>query len=147
MRMLVGGGRKDKSKRIPVTNPFDNSVIDEVPRGDASDVEEALATAVRGAAHMRKMPAFDRYLKLRKAAELLEERVEDFGRTISLEEGKIIAEGRFEATRSVQTLIASAEEAKRLYGEVVPLDAAPGGAGKFGFTLRVPCGVVVAITP
>ncbi len=147
MRMLVGGKWKEKAKRIPVTNPFDNSVIDEVPKADAADVEEALATAVKGAEIMRKMPAYDRYLKLRKAADLMEQRQEDFGRTISLEEGKIIAEGRFEANRSVQTMMGSAEEAKRLYGEVVPLDAAPGGAGKFGFTLRVPCGVVVAISP
>src|SRR5204863_7334353 len=51
------------------------------------------------------------------------------------------------AARSVQTLTLSGEEAKRLYGEVLPLDASPGGAGKLGFTLRVPCGVVVAISP
>jgi acyl-CoA reductase-like NAD-dependent aldehyde dehydrogenase len=147
MRMLVAGEWKDKPKKIPVHNPFDKSVIDEVPRADAADVEAALATAVRGAEIMRKMPAYDRYLKLHKAAELMDKRQEDLGRTISLEEGKILAEGRFEASRAVQTIVGSAEEAKRLFGEVLPLDAAPGGAGKFGFTLRVPCGVVVAISP
>src|SRR5262249_17344715 len=68
MRMLVGGGWKDKPKKIPVHNPYDNSVIDEVPRADAADMELALATAVRGAAVMRQMPAYDRYQKLRKAA-------------------------------------------------------------------------------
>src|SRR5947209_1031866 len=103
MRMLVGGQWIDKAQRIPVTNPYDNSVIDEVPKGDAGDVEKALATAVRGAEIMRKMPAFDRYAKLHKAAELMEQRQEEFGRIISLEEGKIIGEGRFEANRSVQT--------------------------------------------
>jgi glyceraldehyde-3-phosphate dehydrogenase (NADP+) len=147
MRMLVGGRWKDKPKRMPVVNPFDNSVIDEVPKADAGDVEEALATALRGAEVMRAMPAYDRSLKLSKAAQLMEARQEEFARTISLEEGKIIAEARFEASRAVQTMIGSAEEAKRLFGEVVPLDAAPGGAGKLGFTLRVPCGVVVAISP
>jgi glyceraldehyde-3-phosphate dehydrogenase (NADP+) len=147
MRMLVGGRWKDKPKVTPVVNPFDNSVLDTVPRADAADVEEGLATAVRGAEVMRRMPALERYEKLMKAARLLEQRQEDFGRTISLEEGKVISEGRFEASRAVQTLIGSAEEAKRLLGEVLPLDAAPGGAGKFGFTLRVPCGVVVAISP
>ncbi len=147
MRMLVGGRWKDKAEKIPVTNPFDGSVVDEVPKGDLSDVEEALATAVRGAEIMRKMPAIDRYTRLMKAVQLMEQRQEDFAKTISREEGKIIAEGRFEASRSIQTIIGSAEEAKRLYGEVIPLDAAPGGAGKFGFTLRVPCGVVVAISP
>jgi glyceraldehyde-3-phosphate dehydrogenase (NADP+) len=145
--MLVGGRWKEKARKVPVRNPYDNSVIAEVPAADAGDVDEALATAVQGAAIMRAMPAYDRFLKLRKAADLMEQRQESLGRTISMEEGKILAEGRFEASRAVQTILGSAEEAKRLYGEVVPLDAAPGGAGKFGFTLRVPCGVVVAISP
>jgi acyl-CoA reductase-like NAD-dependent aldehyde dehydrogenase len=74
-------------------------------------------------------------------------RQEDLGRTISAEEGKIIAEGRLEANRAYETIMGSAEEAKRLHGETVPLDGAPGGAGKFGVTIRVPCGVVVAISP
>lgn len=147
MRMLVGGRWKSKPHTTPVVNPFDNSVVDTVPKADKADVEEALATAVRGAEIMRRLPAVERYQQLMKAAQLLEARQEDFGRTISLEEGKIIAEGRFEASRAVQTLVGSAEEAKRLVGEVLPLDAAPGGAGKFGFTLRVPCGVVLAISP
>jgi glyceraldehyde-3-phosphate dehydrogenase (NADP+) len=147
MKMLVGGQWKDKAKKVAVTNPFDGSVIDEVPLADAGDVEAALATAVRGAEVMRKMPAIERYEKLLKAANLMTARQEELGQTISREEGKIIAEGRLEASRSVQTMISSAEEAKRLYGEVLPLDAAPGGVGKFGFTLRVPCGVVVAISP
>jgi len=147
MKMLVGGRWKSKPYTTPVVNPFDNSVVDTVPKADAADVEEALATAVRGADIMRRMPAIERYQRLMRVAQLLEARQEEFARTISLEEGKVIAEGRFEASRAVQTLIGSAEEAKRLLGEVLPLDAAPGGAGKFGFTLRVPCGVVLAISP
>jgi glyceraldehyde-3-phosphate dehydrogenase (NADP+) len=147
MRMLVGGRWKDKPQRMAIRNPFDNSLVDEVPAGDAEDVEEALATAVRGAELMRKLPAYERYQKLHRAAQLMEERLEAFARTISLEEGKILAESRFETSRAANTIMTSAEEAKRLFGEVVPLDAAPGGAGKLGFTLRVPCGVVVAITP
>src|SRR3989454_1677566 len=74
-------------------------------------------------------------------------RQEDLGRTISLEEGKILAEGRLEASRAVETILGPAEEAKRIHGATVPGDGAPGGAGRLAFTLRVPCGVVVAITP
>lgn len=147
MRMLIGGDWRDKPSKMPVLNPFDNSVVDEVPRADADDVELALATAVRGAEIMRQMPAFDRYHKLHRAAELMQQREEDLARTISLEEGKILAEAQLEASRAAETMIVSAEEAKRLLGEVLPLDAAPGGQGKFGFTLRVPCGVVLAVTP
>jgi glyceraldehyde-3-phosphate dehydrogenase (NADP+) len=82
-----------------------------------------------------------------KAAQTIESRREEFAQTITLEGGKVIAEARVEAGRAVQTLQLSAEEARRLHGETVPLDASPGGAGKFGFTLCVPCGVVVAISP
>ena len=96
---------------------------------------------------MAKLTAWDRYQILKQAAEKLEARAEEFARTITLEEGKVIAEGRFEVGRAVQVLMLSAEEAKRIHGETVPLDASPGGAGKMGFTLRVPCGVVVAISP
>ena len=93
-------------------------------------------------------PSFGGFgLMLRKAADLMEERIEDFARTITLEEGKIIAEGRGEVSRAIQTISLSAEEAKRLYGETIPLDGAPGWTGQMGFTLRVPCGVVAAISP
>lgn len=93
------------------------------------------------------MSAFDRSQMLRKAAELLRANSEDFAQMISAEEGKILAEGRAEVSRSIETLEVSAEEARRVVGEMVPLDAAPGAAGKLGFTLRVPCGIVAAITP
>jgi acyl-CoA reductase-like NAD-dependent aldehyde dehydrogenase len=96
---------------------------------------------------MVKLPGYERSRILSRAAEVVEARSEDFARTITLEEGKNLAESRFEVSRAVETLTLSAEEAKRLHGETVPLDGAPGGAGKFAFTLRVPCGVVLAITP
>src|SRR5439155_22848526 len=84
---------------------------------------------------------------LRRAADAMFARQKDLGRIISLEEGKTLAEGTFEASRAAETIELSAEEAKRLGGELLPLDGAPGAAGKLGFTIRVPCGVVVAITP
>jgi glyceraldehyde-3-phosphate dehydrogenase (NADP+) len=147
MKMCVGGKWVDKSQKIEVIHPFDSHVIDTVPHGDAGDVDAALAAAARGAKVMAKLTAWDRYQILKKTSETIEARLEEFGRTITLEEGKAITEGRFEAGRAVQTFMLAAEEARRIHGETVPLDASPGGAGKMGFTLRVPCGVVVAITP
>jgi acyl-CoA reductase-like NAD-dependent aldehyde dehydrogenase len=147
MRMYVAGQWIDKPQTIPVENPYDKSVIDTVPRADRGDVERALESAVRGARVMAKLSGYDRFKILRKAADLIAARQEDLGRTISMEEGKILAEGRLEANRAVETILGSAEEAKRLHGETVPVDGAPGGAGKLAFTLRVPCGVVVAISP
>jgi acyl-CoA reductase-like NAD-dependent aldehyde dehydrogenase len=147
MRMYVAGQWIDKPQTIPVQNPYDKTVVDTVPRADRGDVERALESAVRGARAMARLSGHDRHRILHKAAELMAARQEDLGRTISLEEGKILAEGRLEANRAVETILGSAEEAKRLHGETVPVDAAPGGAGKLAFTLRVPCGVVVAVTP
>ncbi len=147
MRMYVGGEWVVKDDKIEVINSYNNSVIDTVPSADLEDLDTAIASAARGAKVMAEIPAYDRYLMLRKTAEIMEARHEDFGRTITLEEGKIIAEGRLEASRAIQTMTLSAEEGKRLYGETIPLDGAPGWDGQLGFTLRVPCGVVAAISP
>jgi acyl-CoA reductase-like NAD-dependent aldehyde dehydrogenase len=147
MKIFVAGNWVDKAKKIEVKNPFDNSVIDTVPRADANDLEKALDFAVRGAKVMAQLTSYERWKILRKAADLLAARNEELGQLISKEEGKIIAEGRGEANRAVETMTGSAEEAKRLHGETVPLDADPMGSKKLGFTLRVPCGVVAAIAP
>ena len=147
MKMYIAGEWIDKAETIPVMNPYDNSVVDTVPRGDLKDVEAAVASAERGAKEIAKLSGYQRFEILRKAARLMEERLEDLGRTITLEEGKIISEGRTEAARAVQTIELSGEEAKRLYGETVPLDGAANWTGQLGFTLRVPCGVIAAISP
>ena len=147
MRMYINGQWIDKAETIPVFNPFDQSVLDTVPRGTASDVDLAITSAVRGAKAMAKLTAYERYAILHRAAELMAERLEDLGQTITKEEGKVIAEGRGEVQRAIQTITTSAEEAKRLHGETIPLDAAPGNVNQFGFTMRVPVGVVAAISP
>ena len=147
MKMYINGNWVAKPETIAVLNPFDQSVIDTVPRGTVSDVEMAITSAVRGAKAMAKLTAYERYAILRRAADLMAERAEDLGRTITLEEGKVISEGRGEVQRAIQTITISSEEAKRLHGETVPLDAAPGNFNQFGFTIRVPVGVVAAISP
>ncbi len=147
MKMYLAAEWVDRDAKIEVANPFDGKPIDAVPKGDLKDVDRALDAAVRGSRTMAGLPGYARYRILKKTADLLEARLEDFARTITLEEGKAIGESRAEAGRAVQTLTVSAEEAKRLHGETVPFDGAPGTVNKLGFTLRVPCGVVAAITP
>jgi glyceraldehyde-3-phosphate dehydrogenase (NADP+) len=147
MKNFIAGNWIDKTKKIEVRNPFDNSVIDTVPKADAADLERALVYAERGAKVMAKLSSYERWKILRKAADLMAARNDELGQIISKEEGKIIAEGRGEASRAVETMMGSAEEAKRLHGETVPLDADPTGSKKLGFTLRIPCGVVAAIAP
>ncbi|OYV86287.1 MAG: aldehyde dehydrogenase, partial [Planctomycetia bacterium 21-64-5] len=147
MKMFLRGQWADKSEKIEVRNPFDGSVVDTVPGGDAGDIASAVEGAVEGASLMRRTAGYDRSQILSRAAELMRQRTDELGRTISLEVGKTFAEGKTEVQRATETIQLSAEEAKRICGEMVPLDGAPGGAGKLGFTLRVPCGVVAAITP
>ena len=147
MKMHIDGAWVDRDKKIDVLNPFDGSVVDTVPAADNADVDVAIGAAVRGAEIMAGIPAFERYRILHRAADLMQERIDDLGRTITMEEGKTLTEGLGEAARAVETMTLAAEEAKRLTGETLPLDASSNGAGKFGFTLRVPCGVVAAITP
>ena len=147
MKMFVRGDWIETSAQIEVRNPFDNSVVDVVPSATATHVDQALDTLVDGARVMRAMSAYDRSELLRKAAALIESQTEDFARTLCREEGKPINEARTEIVRSVETLSLSADAAKGLYGESIPLDAASNGAAKLGFTLRVPCGIVAAITP
>ena len=147
MKMHIDGSWVDRDKKIDVLNPFDGTVVDTVPAADPSDVDVAIGAAVHGAEVMAGIPAFERYQILHRAADLMQERIDDLGRTITMEEGKTLTEGLGEAARAVETMTLAAEEAKRLTGETLPLDASSNGVGKFGFTLRVPCGVVVAITP
>ena len=147
MKMFLAGEWVARPRMQDVGNPYDHSVIDNVPKAGPDDVERALAFAERGAAVMARMTAHERWRVLTRAAALMAERVDELGTLISSEEGKILAEGKGEVRRAVETLTASAEEAKRVHGETVPLDADPAGAGKLAFTLRVPCGVVVAIGP
>src|SRR2546426_10980173 len=147
MKMYVAGQWLDKAQTIEGRNSYDNSLIDTVPRADATDGERALQSAERGAKAMAKLTAFERWKILHAAAEKIAARVEELGTLISKEEGKILAEGRAEAQRAVDTMMESAEEAKRVHGETVALDAAAHGRGQLGGTLRGPCGVVVAISP
>ncbi len=147
MRIFFAGQWHDRKQKIEVRSPYDATLVDTVPQATADDAKAAIAGAVQGAVVMRKLSGYERFQILRKAADAMFARQKELGRLISLEEGKTLAEGVFEASRAAETMELSAEEAKRIGGEVLPLDGAPGAAGKFGFTIRVPCGVVVAITP
>jgi acyl-CoA reductase-like NAD-dependent aldehyde dehydrogenase len=147
MKMYVAGQWIDKPQKIEVLNPYDDSVIDTIPKADLNDVDRTLTAAEQGARVMAKLSSYERWKILKRAAEIIEARSEEIGRLISMEEGKVIGEGRAEALRAVETIMGSAEEAKRSHGETVPLDGDPAGGKRFGFTIRVPCGVVVAISP
>jgi len=147
MKMIIGGRWVDKNEKIEVQNPQDGSIIDTVPSADKEDVENAYRLAERGANAMRKLSSYKRYSILKKTAELLEENLEDFSRTIALEGVKTIREARKEASRAVNTITYAAEEAKRIGGEIVNVDADYREENRFGYWVREPVGIVLAITP
>jgi len=145
--MLIGGEWKDSPQKIEVVYPYTGEVIGRVAQGTEEDVNRAIELAKEGFKEISSLTAYQRYEILMKAAELLKKRAEEFAKTLVLEVGKTIKEARTEVARAIQTLIFSAEEAKRINGETFPVDAHPNGVGKVGFYIRVPVGIVSAITP
>src|SRR4051795_5370515 len=141
-----GKDRTMTDTSIEVTSPYDGAVIGEVPRGTAADVERAVATA-KATLQGDPLPPWRRAEILDRAAQLLAERTEDFARTIAVEAAKPIKTARVEAKRAVSTFQFAAAVARTATGETVPLDASDVGEGKLGFVLRVPVGVVGAISP
>jgi acyl-CoA reductase-like NAD-dependent aldehyde dehydrogenase len=142
----IGAERFSTDETIEVHSPFDGHEIARVPSCSEADVGRAVdaaGAARRGSA----LPAWRRAEILDRAAHLLAERVESFARTIAEEAAKPIKTARVEARRSVSTFTFAAAEARRLAGEMVPMDAADVGEGKLAFTLRLPIGVVGAISP
>ena len=139
---------QEKAKTIDVFNPYNQQLLATIACASTEEVKEAIDVAQQVFENtMKKMPAHERSRILRKAALLLEERSEQFAKTISLEAGKPINEARGEVTRAIQVLQFASEEAKRLIGEQIPMDSAIGGERQIGITKRVPLGVIAAITP
>lgn len=130
-----------------VRNPYDDSLIEEVAEADESAVREAIGRAAAVKGTMAQMPAHQRAAILNNVSRLIERSSAELARLMARESGKPIRYAKGEVSRAVETFAFAAEEAKRIHGETVPLDAAKGGVGKIGYYMRVPVGVVAAITP
>jgi len=147
MKMLLDSQWVDREEKIPVYDPYDDSIIDHVPSATGEDALKALDAAEKGFAVARKMTVFERAKILYKSAEIVSGRLEEFAVTIAKEGSKTIREARKEAMRCVNTLTISAEEAKRILGETIPFDSFPGGENRIGYYYRFPIGIILAITP
>lgn len=147
MKMYLNGAWVESPVMSRVVSPYFRETIDSVPEATPEQVEEALRAAERAAVKMAQLIGYERSQILHRAAELLAARSEDLAKTISLEEGKPLSESRAEVGRMPELLRLCAFEGTQLRGETLPLDAQAGARDKLGLTLRVPCGVVVAITP
>jgi lactaldehyde dehydrogenase len=147
MKMLIEGKLIDKNEKIAVENPFNNEIIDYVPSGDAEDVKKAISAAAKATKSMKEMSSRKLSRIMYDIHQELKEKHQEISKLISLETGKPIRDSRVEMDRSLQTLLMAAEESKRIYGETIPMDAAIAGRTAFGFTIKIPLGVVAAISP
>ncbi|MGN7469095.1 aldehyde dehydrogenase family protein [Brevibacillus sp. SAFN-007a] len=145
--LYINGQWKEASEYAPLYSPYSGELLAQVAQANEADVDEAIRAANAAAKTMAKLPASQRALILEKAAASMEARKEELAVILAQEAAKPLRTGRIEIARTIQTYKFAAEEAKRIHGETVPLDAAPGGEGRLAFTVRKPIGVVGAITP
>lgn len=127
--------------------PYDGRPLGDVYEADESTLTRAIEAAERGAQAMAALTLYERAELLDKLRRLLARDEEEFARLIASESGKPIREARIEAQRGQQTLQASADAARSLHGEVVPMEASPAGKGRWAMTVREPLGIIGAITP
>ena len=132
---------------LEVRSPYSGAVVGELPRADARSLDATVAAAGRAAAAMEQTPAHRRSEILERAAEAIGADAPELARIITAEQGKHLAEAAAEAERIAGIVRLCAEEARRIGGEVLAMDAAPVGVGRFGYTLPRPAGVIAAITP
>ena len=125
-----------------ICNPFDNTLLAELPIASESEALSAIADGLSGAALSRELSRADRAAILTAAAALVGDQLEDFAEVIVSESGKTIRQARLEVSRCINTLTLSAEEAKRLAGEIIPFDACPGSENRLGFYRREPLGLI-----
>ncbi|MCU1296029.1 MAG: aldehyde dehydrogenase [Acidobacteriaceae bacterium] len=144
---LLDGKWIEEGDRVEVRSPFDGSLVGFVFQGRREHAEAAIAASVKAFGTTRRLPAFERQRVLRRIAENIAERKEEFARTIALEAGKPIRAARTEVDRAVFTFNVAAEESTRIYGEYLPLDWQEYTAGRWGIVRRFPLGPIAGITP
>jgi acyl-CoA reductase-like NAD-dependent aldehyde dehydrogenase len=149
MKIRLNGQRVDATtgRMFPIHNPATNEVIDCVPRADANDVAKAIEVAQRGKSIMAALPAHRRSEILGKTAEGIGRRHEELSQLLVRENGKTIRQCRFEMTATQRLFVDFAEEAKRIRGSYLPMDAVPGLEHMVAYTIRQPIGIVVGIIP
>ena len=144
-RLLIGGEWVETGDWIDVRSPYSADVVGRVTQAGAEETRQAIDAAA--AAMEEPLPAHKRAEILVKVAGYLGRRHEEAAQTICAEAGKPLKAARVEASRAMSTYTMAAVEARKLAGDVVPMDASQAGEGKLAFTLRVPIGVVGAISP
>ncbi|TDF99486.1 aldehyde dehydrogenase family protein [Paenibacillus piri] len=143
---LINGQWVTGQATYDVFHKYTGELIARAVKSSREEVDQAVHN-VRETFLTKQLPPHRRYEILLQAAEIFRQRKEELALTIVREGGKVLKDARMEVERGIQTFIASAEEAKRLHGQEIPVQGQPGNDNKMAFTLRVPVGIVCAITP
>jgi acyl-CoA reductase-like NAD-dependent aldehyde dehydrogenase len=144
---FLDGRWREDGDVVEIRAPYDGSVIARVVQGRHEHAEGAIAAAVKAFGTTRRLPAFERQRVLRRIAASIQERKEEFARTLAQEAGKPIKAARIEVDRAIFTFNVAAEESTRIYGEFLPLDWQEFTAGRWGIVRRFPLGPIAGITP
>ena len=144
---LVAGKWRKTGEVMEIRSPYDETLVARVHRAGPEEIEQAIAAAVTAFQTTRKLPVWKRAEVLERISAGIAARREELARTIALEAGKPIKTARAEVDRAVFTFKVAAEESKRIYGEIVPLDWLPGTEGREAHIHRVPLGPIVGISP
>ncbi|MCM3638931.1 aldehyde dehydrogenase family protein [Sporosarcina luteola] len=145
--LLINGEWVEAGEYSSIRSPYSGDIIAEIPMATAAETELAIEAAMNARQEMAKMPAHKRAEILENLVRSLQDRAEEAAEIIALEAAKPIATARQEVSRTIETYKFAAEEAKRIHGETLPLDAARGGENRLAYTVREPIGVIGAITP
>jgi acyl-CoA reductase-like NAD-dependent aldehyde dehydrogenase len=144
---FVDGKWVEQGELVEVRAPYDHSALAQVFQGTRQHAEDAIAAAVKAFGTTRRLPAFERQRVLRRVAQTITERKDEFSRTLAQEAGKPIKAARTEVERAIFTFTVAAEESTRIYGEFLPLDWQEFTAGRWGIVRRFPLGPIAGITP
>ena len=145
--LFINGEWFETKEYRPLYSPYNHELLAEIAFAGEAEVDMAIAAAEKARPVMAKMPAHQRASILEKLVELMTKNEEECVRLLALEAAKPWATAKSEVARTIMTYKFAAEEARRIHGETIPMDAAPGGEGRVSFTIRQPLGVVAAITP
>src|SRR5688500_16099812 len=143
--LIIGGERVRTVDWLEIRPPYSGEPVGRVASGGAAEATAAIDAAAR--AMTDPLPTHERAAILARISEGIRQRAEELAQTLCAEAAKPIAAARLEASRASATFSAAEHAARALAGEVVPMEGTAAGVGKLGFTLRLPIGVVGAITP
>ncbi|MFS0687675.1 aldehyde dehydrogenase family protein [Sporosarcina sp. 179-K 8C2 HS] len=145
--LLINGEKVETANYAPLYSPYSREQIADIAMADETLTKQAITAAYEAKDIIGEMPAYQRAQILEDVVKILTDRAEEAATIISTESAKPIVFARAEVARTIETYKFSAEEAKRIHGETIPFDAASGGVGRIGYTMKEPIGVIGAITP